>query len=457
MRRNPDRTMHPTPATPPVRRLGRGKHPVNAGRPSRGRRWLFGVLTCLGIVMTIEGGARLALMLHDGRWQGRADWQAERAAVAQQGSAPTADETPVPDNALRARGVVAHPFFGFVRDPDAALDLWPVGPEGLYTPPSERRGAADDTLRIVVLGGSVANRMVFAAGGALAAEVARRTGRDPATVSVASWAMEGYKQPQQLTIAAVQLARGVPVDVIVNLDGFNDVCLPFSNVASKVDPTYPNNWHRLVEGLPDLEVQQIAGEITWLRARRRHRAEMCPGILGVSAVCQIVWRGLDGEIAARMATRQRDLERPREGERPFEAFGAGNGPRDHLATLDQAISLWQRSSVLLDGLATHHGVRYFHFLQPNQYLEDSKPMGRTERRRAYDIDSGFRPIVEKGYPLMRSAGEALVERGVAFHDLTMAFANHREPLYVDTCCHLNPQGSLMLAGAIAAVIAEGIS
>lgn len=51
-----------------------------------------------------------------------------------------------------------------------------------------------------------------------------------------------------------------------------------------------------------------------------------------------------------------------------------------------------------------------------------------------------------------------VDRGpslLSFHDLTEVFAGIEEPLYVDTCCHVNGRGNRLLGEAMArAILAE---
>jgi hypothetical protein len=112
------------------------------------------------------------------------------------------------------------------------------------------------------------------------------------------------------------------------------------------------------------------------------------------------------------------------------------------------VDLWQRSSRLLDTLARANGARYYHFLQPNQYVPGAKPMDAGERAQAYRPNHHYRRVVEGGYPLLQRAGRALAADGVRFTDLTAAFAEHLEPVYVDSCCHVNPHGNAILADAI---------
>jgi len=103
------------------------------------------------------------------------------------------------------------------------------------------------------------------------------------------------------------------------------------------------------------------------------------------------------------------------------------------------------------------GARYFHFLQPNQYDEGSKPMGAEERRIAVTPNNPFQKPVVRGYPLLRERGARLPAAGVAFTDLTQVFAHTTEPLYADDCCHLKMEGYAVIAERIYDVIAPALA
>jgi hypothetical protein len=99
-------------------------------------------------------------------------------------------------------------------------------------------------------------------------------------------------------------------------------------------------------------------------------------------------------------------------------------------------------------------IRYFHFLQPNQYSPGSKPMSQEELKTAFHENHVYRKSVVSGYPILGQHGKALKKLGVNFHDLTMVFANIEEPLYTDTCCHLSPKGYGIIANKIGQAIVE---
>jgi len=118
----------------------------------------------------------------------------------------------------------------------------------------------------------------------------------------------------------------------------------------------------------------------------------------------------------------------------------------------QAVSLWQSSSIQLSRLCAANGIDYYHFLQPNQYLKDSKPMGPAEAKLALRSDHPYGKVARVGYSLLVQGGNDLLQAGVRYTDLTRIFEHENEPMYKDSCCHFNDQGYQRIAEALAAAI-----
>jgi len=117
---------------------------------------------------------------------------------------------------------------------------------------------------------------------------------------------------------------------------------------------------------------------------------------------------------------------------------------------------WAESSFQMNAVAAAKGIRYFHFLQPNQYLQGSKPMGAEERRVAIKEDHSYAISVRTGYPELRNRGRELIQRGVNFVDLANLYASVREPVYADNCCHVNAAGRRIVVEAIAKTIISSL-
>ncbi len=98
------------------------------------------------------------------------------------------------------------------------------------------------------------------------------------------------------------------------------------------------------------------------------------------------------------------------------------------------------SSLQMSTITRAYEFEYFHCLQPNHYVNNSKPMSDEEKANAIIEKHPYRKGVIRGYPELINEGKWLIEKGVNFYDLTQMFASNTAILYRDPCCHLNQQG-----------------
>ena len=290
-------------------------------------------------------------------------------------------------------------------------------------------------------------------GEVLAAELSRLPQARGKRVWIECYALGGYKQPQSLLALDYALARGERFDLVLTLDGFNEVALPSGeNLRMGVNPFYPRSWNVLASTVLGPRVLRLSGEIAYLEGRRSSWAGLCDGALAWSSLCHVLWQAEDRRLGRRVSELDRQLLAAKT-RRSFALDGPAfpykpQGRR----TYRELVAMWSRSAELMAGVCRARGIPYFHFLQPNQYVPGSKPMGEAERKVAFDPNHPYRPAVERGYPLLTEAGKGLAASGVRFHDLTRIFATREEPLYFDGCCHVNMRGSQIMASEIAARI-----
>ena len=348
----------------------------------------------------------------------------DRAGSAAAGSA-LADISP---NFSKLR----HPFYGFTGTPDRILNV---------APPQQRQA---DTVVIGLLGGSVAQKVAPFFQEALNRRFA--SNQRPRRPVVLNLAITAAKQPQQTMIVANTLLLGGEFDLIVNLDGFNEVIGGEEwNFKNGVFPFLPQWWDKRV-GLTRAEVLQ-AGQIGILRREQARRAAAGEtSLLRWSAVFGLAHRWRQERIAAAILQRNRRLAAAAT-DYSFEKHGPGNWPgRDEL--FPEAARVWYRGSLLLARLAEVAGADYYHFLQPSQYVPGAKPLSRAERGGAYKPEGGYGAAAIKGYPLLRQFNPDLQRPGLHYFDLTGIFVDRPETLYIDDCCHLNDRGYELLAAAM---------
>lgn len=373
---------------------------------------------------------------------------AERAARL---FATGADDEPPRAQALEDQRIIVHPYFGYVVDPRAPG----INAFGFFrTPPLTTR--SPDRLVVAVFGGSVADQ-VFSLGQATlierleAAPVFR--GR---RVEVISLALGGYKQPQQLLVLAALLAFGAQFDVVVNLDGFNEVDGATDNIQDGVYPYFPHNWHLHAQRALDRDALLLVAQAEAVRAERAAlRERFAIGPVRHSAFLLALWDALDRRQLARLrATMQALDDALAGGARPPQVSGPPVAFADTAEMYSELVEVWARASHEMESLCRSRGIQYLHFLQPNQYLEGSKVLTEDERRVAWNDDVADAGRVRDAYPLLIARGAELAAQGVDFHDLTGIFRDEAGDIYVDPCCHFNDRGATLVAEAIAAAIVE---
>lgn len=401
------------------------------------------MLVCLAIAL--EGLAWAGGTLAFGERFRRARLDAHRAALV-----PTAGGVGRP---AWLDDEVLHPYLGYVPRRHLAGRL------GVSDATPERQaGPGGEQIVIGVVGGSVAND--FAAHG-LPHLIERLRALAPfrgKTLVPMNLAAGGYKEPQQLMIVAYLAALGERVDVLINLDGFNDVALyPNEDAPARVFPAYPRRWHQRVErALSRDEFRAMVRRLDVEDQRRRHARAFSRPPWPALKTASLVYLVLDRRLEAQLAEADRALLAV---EHASTAATVATGPprafRDRQELLAFLVDLWRQSSRAIHELTASRGMHYYHFLQPNQYVPRSKPIGPAEARTATTNDA-YRRVVEAAFPLLRDAGRGLAASGVRFHDVTDAFAGHPEALYVDNCCHFSPAANVILADRMLEAIARDL-
>ena len=396
---------------------------TKSGLPFRRKILYYGLMLGLTL-LALEGMARIAYYAAYGQGYGG-------------GAAGPANVTlpPSPDLARDLTGghQLLHPFYGFTRtSPDRVPNAMP---------PQRRR---EDLVVIGLLGGSVAKdvrpfllealQRWFAANGL------------PRRPAVLGLALGAASQPHHTMVVTNTLLLGGEFDLIINLDGFNEITLSAKNFGDGVFPSFPSAWHRRV-GLTGAEIS-LVGHIGVLRREQaRLAAARASSPLRWSGLFGLVNRWRQERAAAAIIQRNRQLAAMAAAAYGLEKYGPGTS-RSGEKLFPEAARFWYRNSAMLARLAELAGADYYHFLQPNQHIPDSKPLSREELAGAYAPEEIFGSAARQGYPLLRAFDRDLQGQGINFFDLTEIFVDHPETLYIDDCCHLNSRGNELLAAAM---------
>ena len=328
--------------------------------------------------------------------------------------------------------LVSHPYYGFTAfSPTSPLNAMPpqTGP---------------DTVVIGLLGGSLAWELAPYFQNALTRHFNdQNLPKEPVVIPLAYPAM---KQPQQLYIASFMLTMGGHFDLLVNLDGYNELYHSYLNFAQDVFPFFPGRWENLVFLTRD-EIA-LAGQIRAARDQLTQLQQAAPASpFRYTALYGILHRYQLQQAQTRILQLNYDLANQNSA-RSLEQQGPYLPFRDAAQVHQEAVRVWYRSSALLSRLAATAGADYYHFLQPNQYIPDTKPLSPEEQRDFYIPSMLPRTDYANTYPVLQQFGSDLQQQGVHYFDLAPIFNDRPETLYRDICCHLNPRGYELLATAM---------
>lgn len=319
--------------------------------------------------------------------------------------------------------------------------------------------ALDDAIEIVIVGGSVAEMFSMYGREPLirALQGDERLAERP--IHLAPFGRGGYKQPQQLALVEYLLGLGYTPEVVLNIDGFNDVALAGDNARSDVHPTYPSITHWAVlarNGVVDAESIDLvtlarSKQVEIARLADRARAWRVPrSAIATSLVLRAMNRMRDDVHVAFEGYRRR----------VHDELGelAIKGPKFD-GTLDEAlrsaVRMWSESSRSLRSVCEARGIVYVHVLQPT--LHDTP--NRTMTAKEIEVGAGsstWIDAVHAGYPLLRAAGAELAAGGERFLDGSPLFKDVEETVYMDVC-HFRDLGNRLLAELAASEIAAGLA
>jgi hypothetical protein len=283
-------------------------------------------------------------------------------------------------------------------------------------------------------------------------------------IRVVSFALGGYKRPQQLLVLAYYLSLGQPLDVVVNVDGFNEVLSDAGLLNSGMDIGYPDAslWMELVRFLEG-EAQHahtaedfLANYHSIMRRRWARSAADCRFVTCYSFARLLqYWHQMNSSIlpSPEQATPASPFFfqiNPAAINIEGEAEDVG-GVRvvTGQAAYDAVADHWVRSSYVMQQLARGQNIIYFHALQPSQWFRRSVPY---VPRGPGETTAYLKKIVPIAYSALLAKAPKMTELGVNFLDTSGLFDNEPSSVYSDDG-HFAPRGYDLLAGAIVKALA----
>jgi len=313
------------------------------------------------------------------------------------------------------------------------------------------RSGKGDAYEILVQGGSVAAGFQGRGLDALTQYLEESGETAGRPVEVFGLSVPGYKQPQQFTQLAYLLSQGCHPDLVINLNGLNELRIGSGNLGAGFEPSFPSrgHWGSLLskqgteqEEFEDLlRVHQAQTNVLDLGQEILDRGDCASAFMGILALSRIAGARAEWAAAQEALTARRTDNLSRKG-----ALGYGV-PKKGRDGVRESVACWKRSSLAMHQLCEARGIRYVHVLQPTMHDKGSKVLTEDERRVGIG-DARLHPAVVRGYPLLRRALAELRELGVEAIDACNTFEDVEQTVYVDSC-HFTQEGNAILGFNIA--------
>ena len=416
------------------------------------RRWLFrSVLLCLAWLSVEIVSYLMIQVMAQGGMAGIRDSQLAYKHVGRNQTSQT--ET-------------FHPYIGWVHNPDFLPQVDCCGLAlktnryGFFDSSDGVHHRSPDRLIVAIAGGSVAWQMSCAGAEALRRKLHEVPAYRDREIVFVRLAQPGYKQPQSLYALNYYLLLGGEFDLVIALDGYNEIALPVAeNFRSNVALDYPQGWHARTMDIVDARDADFSLRVFEIRGSRQRRAlAAVSSPLRCLPSYQLLWFVREERLRNELIEIETDLLG--RGYARGKAF-INSGPhpvvQDRDAALSESVRLWKQATLQMHHLCEANQILFVHAIQPNQYDPGSKPLSEYEKANCYSDEVEYGQIVVLGYPQLRKEGAELRAWGVRHFDFTHLFAQTTDTLYVDPFCHVNTQGSILLAEALGDRVIQSIS
>lgn len=362
-----------------------------------------------------------------------------------------------------------HPFFGYVQKPGP--DFRPgfmYNNYGFISPYDYPFVKTNENQYIVgVFGGSVAsNYSIFEIQNKiLETKLKQIPELKDKEIIILSFATGGYKQPQQLLILNYMLSVGQVFDMVINIDGFNEIALSNVNNDRKLDLMMPSAAH--IEPLTSLANNNLSTKALETLLKIKETKPRINDAIATLKDCNLASCHTLNSLHVRRLIQdyRRDVKRfqryqqnpDEEGEGSVFLFYQQESPLPEPEALQKIINNWVKTSTLMSQILSAQNIPYFHVIQPNQYYPTDRVYSEEEREVAFSDDSPYGDAIEVGYPILLNRIPELQAAGVTVFNGVKALDRSPEIMYIDDCCHYTPAGERLLSSYIAESIVNTLN
>ena len=329
-----------------------------------------------------------------------------------------------------SKSTYPHPFFGFgVKQNFSSEESF--NDEPIFVN-NMNLTDAENKIKVLVLGGSVAKHLsINNSGDKLDFKGISILNEDIFEKSLNKYfntnkfhvynaAIDGGKQPQQLFKLYYLDLMEFKFDIIINLDGFNELALSLSeNYAINDHLVYPRNYSRLISTFNSSfdcldDINKRVNQYSYLPIIEFYDLYHIKN-------CHFNLEGANKNIGTRFSniTNYKKME--------FEE------------AIKISKKIWKVSSDKIYEFSKNKNILYIHILQPNLYLDNSKKL--TEKEKSLLTYPKYGNIISNYYETL-NLNNLISEKKL---DMRYLFKENSSELYRDYCCHLNNLGMHLIS------------
>ena len=334
-----------------------------------------------------------------------------------------------------------HPFFGFIQKPSP--DFRPgfkVNNYGFISPydyPFKK--FKKNQFVIGIFGGSVASDFsIFQVQNKILPQYLKQVpGLQDKEFVILSFATGGYKQPQQLLILNYFLALGQELDLVVNIDGFNEVALSNLNNKNQINLAMPSIQHispltSLANNSLSIEAMQATIRIKENKTRINEGLESLQhcSLAACDALTSVYVQNLVNNYRKDVIAFEKERSKKQQDEEGSVIFiNKNKSILEDSAAFEQMAWNWAKSSIFMHKVLSASNVPYFHVLQPNQYYQTKRVFGEAEKRIAFNKETPYAKAVELGYPAILGKFPNLQKNNINILNGVKVFDKTKDAVY----------------------------
>ena len=361
-----------------------------------------------------------------------------------------------------------HPFFGFIQNPSP--DFRPgfkINNYGFISPydyPFKK--FKKNQFVIGIFGGSVASDFsIFQVQNKILPEYLKQVpGLQDKEFVILSFATGGYKQPQQLLILNYFLALGQELDLVVNIDGFNEVALSNLNNKNQINLAMPSIQHispltSLANNSLSVKAMQATIRIKENKTRINEGLESLQhcSLAACDALTSVYVQNLVNNYRKDIIAFEKERsKKQKDDEESVIYINKNKSILEDSAAFEQMSWNWAKSSIFMHKILSASNVPYFQVLQPNQYYQTKRVFGEAEKRIAFNKETPYAKAVELGYPAILGKFPNLQKNNINILNGVKVFDKTKDAVYVDSCCHYNQAGEVIFSNYVGSSILESL-